>query len=178
MRCGLLSALIASGAAAACAGVISQAAPRQLSARERAELVRAHNELRERVGSRPLRWSDDLADDAAAWAERLSRKGCRLSHDRSSRAGENLFWASSSYLGPSASGPVRRELTPAYVVNAWGEESRDYSHARQRCARGRQCGHYVQIIWPATTQVGCGASTCAKGGEVWVCRYEPGVVRQ
>jgi hypothetical protein len=35
------------------------------------------------------------------------------------------------------------------------------------------CGHYTQIIWRNTTEVGCGMATCSNGSEIWVCNYNP-----
>ncbi|MDY7012856.1 MAG: CAP domain-containing protein [Cyanobacteriota bacterium] len=33
-------------------------------------------------------------------------------------------------------------------------------------------GHYTQIVWRKTTQVGCGISQ-AGGNDILVCRYSP-----
>jgi pathogenesis-related protein 1 len=56
------------------------------------------------------------------------------------------------------------------VVNAWAAESRNYDY-RSNCCRG-VCGHYTQIVWAGTQEVGCAV---ARGGrrEVWVCNYDP-----
>jgi len=173
MRGRLAMAFVACAAAALCAGAGPQASSLDLSAKARAEIVRAHNAWRSRVGVRPVRWSAELAAGAERWAVNLARRGCKLSHS-SDDAGENLFWA-----GPvTATGrePAVNPLTPAMVVASWGAESRFYSHARNSCAQGMKCGHYVQIVWSRTTEIGCGASICRDRGQVWVCRYRPAVV--
>lgn len=160
--------------AAVCAGAGPQASPPGLSKEERDAVVRAHNAWRARVGVRPVRWSAELAAGAGKWATRLARRGCQLSHDPSTEDGENLFWA----------GPLKADgrqaavspITPTEVVDAWGGEAADYSYARNACAAGRRCGHYLQIVWAPTREVGCGTVTCGDQGLLWVCRYRPGLV--
>jgi len=173
MRGRVLMPLVACAAVAVCAGAGPQAPSLDLSAGERAEIVRAHNEWRARVGVRPVRWSAELAAGAERWAVNLARRGCRLSHS-SEDAGENLFWASP--VKATGREPAVNPLTPTMVVDSWGAESQFYSYARNSCARGKKCGHYVQIVWSATTEIGCGASICRDRGQVWVCRYRPGVM--
>ena len=37
-------------------------------------------------------------------------------------------------------------------------------------------GHFTQIVWKSTTQIGCGRATCNINGQMgthWVCRYAP-----
>jgi len=169
-----MMALAACVAAAVCAGAGPQAQPLSFSAEERAETVRAHNAWRARVGVLPVRWSPELAGNATRWSIALARRGCKLSHDSSADDGENLFWAGP--LKATGEEPRVNPLTPKAVVDAWGAESEFYSHGRNRCARGKVCGHYVQIVWAATHEIGCGASTCGDRGQVWVCRYRPGVI--
>jgi pathogenesis-related protein 1 len=41
------------------------------------------------------------------------------------------------------------------------------------CASNRQCGHYTQMVWPSTEDLGCGMSVCPTLGQVWVCHYRP-----
>ena len=64
-------------------------------------------------------------------------------------------------------------VTATHVVNRWGAESADYSPEHGTCAWNRQCGHYTQIVWAATKEVGCGMSVCPTLGQVWVCNYRP-----
>ncbi len=123
-------------------------------------LTDAHNRVRREVGVAPLVWSDELARWAGAWASRLAAKGCQLTH-RPARAddyGENIFWSS----GPMAAGDV---------VATWAGERSGYDHATNAC--DGVCGHFTQIVWRASKRLGCGSASCAGGGEIWVCNYDP-----
>jgi hypothetical protein len=83
-----------------------------------------------------------------------------MQHSGARAVGENLAWASGA------------RLTVRQVVRMWGEERQDYDHATNRCRPGAQCGHYTQMVWRSSTEVGCAAATCG-GEEVWVCHYAP-----
>jgi len=121
------------------------------------EMLAAHNAVRTRVRIAPLEWSDRLAAHARDWAVTLSARR-QFAHRPNSAFGENLF----TITGASAS--------PAEVVQAWVSESRDYDYKSNGCHG--VCGHYTQIVWAGTRQVGCAV---ARGGgrEVWVCDYDP-----
>jgi pathogenesis-related protein 1 len=136
------------------------------------EMVRAHNAWRWRVGVPSLRWAGDLAARAQARAAHLAAHGCIIEHGRlPGNVGENLYRA-----GPLRADGREDELflvTPTHVVDLWGAESADYSSEHDSCAWDRQCGHYTQIVWPTTEEVGCGRSVCPSLGQVWVCNYRP-----
>jgi len=121
------------------------------------EMLSLHNAVRSRVGVAPLIWSDRLASIARDWAATLLARR-QFRHRPNATFGENLF----EINGSSAS--------PSQVVNAWAEEARDYDRTANKC-RG-VCGHYTQIVWSTTKEVGCAV---ARGGvrEVWVCNYNP-----
>lgn len=122
------------------------------------DMIAAHNTVRARVGTAPLRWSDRLAASAQEWADTLlARK--EFAHRPKSTYGENLF----EIMGATAS--------PEEVINAWAAESRNYDYRSNRC-RHDVCGHYTQIVWAETREVGCAV---ARDGarEVWVCEYNP-----
>jgi len=136
------------------------------------EIVDAHNAWRQRAGRATLHWAADLATRAQARAAYLAAHGCVIEHGPLPwDIGENLF-----YVGPWQSAGrenALRVVTATYIVDGWGKESADYSAVDDRCAWGRQCGHYTQMVWPTTTEVGCGTSVCPTLGQVWVCNYRP-----
>jgi pathogenesis-related protein 1 len=121
------------------------------------QLLTAHNALRATLKIPPLTWSDKLAARAQDWAATLLARG-ELAHRPKSPYGENIF----AITGASAS--------PEQVVESWAAESSDYDYKTNKCRK--VCGHYTQLIWAATRQVGCGVARNARR-EVWVCNYDP-----
>lgn len=121
------------------------------------EMLAAHNQWRSRVGVPPLRWSPQLTSYAQEWANYLASTG-QFNHRPQRQYGENLFWGSG------------RRWSPTEVVNNWGSEVRDYDYASNRCRN--VCGHYTQVVWARTTEVGCAVGRSGNQ-EVWVCNYNP-----
>jgi pathogenesis-related protein 1 len=121
------------------------------------ELLDAHNSARARVGTPPLVWSGALAGDAKRWADQLLATHIFAPQPRDPH-GENLFMI--------AGGSV----TPAEVVQTWLAERGDYDPDANRCAG--VCGHYMQVIWRMTREVGCGMAFDGYR-QVWVCEYDP-----
>jgi pathogenesis-related protein 1 len=35
------------------------------------------------------------------------------------------------------------------------------------------CGHYTQVVWKDSKEVGCAAYQCDDKSQVWVCQYKP-----
>jgi pathogenesis-related protein 1 len=120
-------------------------------------MLAAHNAVRATQSIRPLIWSDKLAAHAQNWADTLLARG-EFIHRPNSPYGENLF----EIEGARAS--------PEEVVGAWSSESRDYDYAANRCRK--VCGHYTQIVWASTKEVGCAVARNARR-EIWVCNYDP-----
>lgn len=117
----------------------------------------AHDEARASVGAAPLQWSAELGAYAQQWANQLAANNCQLAHRQGSAYGENLYWTSSG-------------ATAAQVVAAWTSESASYDAATHTCSG--VCGHYTQVVWSATTKLGCGMASCG-AQQVWVCNYDP-----
>jgi|SRR5262245_24529826 len=126
--------------------------------------VEAHDRVRAAVPGAalpPLRWSPELAGDAAGVAAR-----CRFEHGRRAH-GESL--------NASLAAPV-----PEAVVRGWAAEAENFDPAGNRCAGGAVCTHYTQIVWRATRELGCASARCESGspfgGGAWyltACSYEP-----
>jgi pathogenesis-related protein 1 len=120
-------------------------------------LLQFQNEVRARIGIPPLTWSYTLARHAQDWANTLlARK--QFEHSPKSGYGENLF----EIVGAGAS--------TARVVDSWASEAKDYDYASNKCRK--VCGHYTQIVWASTKEVGCAVARDARR-EVWVCNYDP-----
>lgn len=142
-----------------------------LTAAEQAEAVAAHNTLRTEVGVPNLQWSDKLGDSAQAWVDTLKKdKACKMVHS-SAGVGENLYWASP--LTYSSGRTEVQAVNPTKVTASWGSEKKDYTYASNSCASGKVCGHYTQVVWKNTTEVGCGKVICDDKSQVWACQYTP-----
>ncbi|MDV3242266.1 CAP domain-containing protein [Methylocaldum sp. RMAD-M] len=138
--------------------------------------ITAHNQVRSADGVPPLVWSDELATIATDYAATLEQQGCprELPHSPASdqgELGENLYWAGPVMWSDGRTEP--QQLTPAQVVNSWAAEKANYNYETNSCAPGRMCGHYTQLVWAATTEVGCGYAVCTNNAQVWVCNYRP-----
>jgi uncharacterized protein YkwD len=121
------------------------------------EILAAHNAVRATVGVPALAWSESLAKVAQEWADKLIAER-RFDHRPKSKFGENMYQVEGARAAPQK------------VVERWASEASDFDYKSNRC-KG-VCGHYTQIVWRATKEVGCAVSR--RGGrEVWVCEYSP-----
>ena len=114
----------------------------------------------------PLRWSDRLAGQAGHWARQLAHEG-RFAHaDRASRngSGENLWMGTAG------------RYSPQEMVGRFVEERQYYSAGTfpdvSTTGRWQDVGHYTQIVWRETREVGC-AIASGGGRDVLVSRYWP-----
>lgn len=134
-------------------------------------MLAAHNEVRLSHNLNPLTWSNKLAVSAQGWSDKLKTESCEMRHDLDSPYGENIYWE--SLIGGGVDVMVSTDKDP---VVWWANEEKFYNYDKNTCRRGEQCGHYTQIVWAETTEVGCGVSSCIEGDErrdLWVCRYNP-----
>lgn len=130
-------------------------------------LLATHNAERAALGVPPLRWSPALAADAGRWAAHLATLA-ELEHDDSlDIEGENLWRGS------------KGAYTPEDMVELWIDEKAAFQNGVfpdvSRSGQWEDVGHYTQVVWRATGQVGCAVVTVASGeDEVLVCRYMEG----
>ncbi len=122
------------------------------------QFVDAHNAVRAKHCAPPLTWSKKLAEVAQTWANTLRDKGCVFGHSPGGKYGENL-----------AAGTVGA-LDPSSTVGMWYDEIKLYKFPNGGFSM--QTGHFTQVVWRSTTQVGCGHVEC-KGNDIYVCNYDP-----
>lgn len=118
-----------------------------------------HNKERAEVGSKPIKWSDEVAEYAQEWADELAKKGA-FKHRRNGKYGENIYKAWGG------------NLTPSDATKAWASEKPLWSGGVFTKA-DMPAGHYTQMIWNNTNHVGCGKAVGADGSVVIVCNYDP-----
>ncbi len=118
----------------------------------------------------PMCWNASVAATAQRYADQ-----CRYQHSGGSGLGENIYAHSADISDHAVLDAVAR----------WSAEAADFSVRSNTCS-GPKCGHYTQIVWRDTDQVGCGVSVCDRNSPfgssfpVWtlvVCNYRaPGNV--
>lgn len=130
-----------------------------------AAILAAHNAERASVGAPPLKWNPLLALHATEYAQQLARSG-QLTHapregrgiERENLSEGNLWWTTNELVGSWLS--EKRFFHPGIFPDVCNG---DWS----------KCAHYSQMIWPTTTDIGCGEASGS--GRKWlVCRYSPG----
>jgi len=140
-------------------------------------MLSAHNKTRSEVGAPELSWSDELAGHAREWANYLAQEERCVVRHRPEQGryfhgyGENLYWASAVVWSDGKREP--QDITPSHVVQNWAAERINYSYETNSCRDGKSCGHYTQIVWQQTEQVGCARAICPDKSQIWVCRYHP-----
>lgn len=135
------------------------------------QILDAHNAYRTDVGVPALSWSDELAEYAQNWSNELVvNRGCKMQHrpyDENDpwkqKYGENIYMAGGTGWTP----------TVLDAIADWATEKKDFDFDKKDCKDGGGCGHYTQMIWRNTTQVGCGTATCPNGNVIVVCNYNP-----
>ncbi|VDP79259.1 unnamed protein product [Echinostoma caproni] len=155
----------------------------QLSSNWKEEILQLHNEYRQQIrscsatGQPPaksmalLRWNENLAMKAQRLADQ-----CRVGHDSAEeRQTDPWQWVGQNWAGVQ---DVKTSVPSLKAVKMWFEEYVNYDFGSGQCRSG-MCGHYTQLIWAKTTDVGCGVRDCGSGatfpyGLSIVCNYGPG----
>jgi len=131
------------------------------------EILNAHNRYRQEIKTKKplpnLKWSDEVARSAQKWADKLAANNS-FEHSDGSPYGENLWQGTAN------------SYSQTQMVDGWGDEKKDFVFGVfpnvSKTGNWADVGHYTQIIWRDTTEVGCGLAT-GGGNDVLVCQYNP-----
>lgn len=140
----------------------------RISAKDAQELLEHHNKVRKEVGTKPLIWSSKLSAYAQEWANYLAEESnCKMIHRNSPGQnnklyGENIFWGSSA-----------KYFTTLDASQEWYNEIKLYTYNQVTEKNWEPTGHYTQMIWKDTKEVGVGVSICPNGAIIIVANYYP-----
>jgi Cysteine-rich secretory protein family len=133
------------------------------------------NQARAAVGEAPFVWDPIAAQVALAYASQ-----CNYAHN-ANRNSDYTTLGGKGGVGENIAAGAPTE-TVAAAVNSWLAEASSYDHTTNTCSSTSPgCGHYTQIVWKATTGVGCAHVSCTAnspftGFATWdfsVCDYSP-----
>ncbi|MBW2942020.1 hypothetical protein KXJ70_14590 [Zhongshania sp. CAU 1632] len=134
-----------------------------------------HNAKRAAHNAPAMVWDTQLAAEAQAWTDSAGDRINPVIHDTNrGLVGENLFFRTGSSTSID-------QLT-AQAVAAWYAELERYDFANPESNVANDIGHFSQVVWDTSTQLGCGASVFSQShlsdssGMIFlVCRYrQPG----
>ncbi|XP_073974479.1 uncharacterized protein isoform X2 [Rhodnius prolixus] len=126
------------------------------------QCLEAHNSKRALHKAPPLRLSKKLCKYSEEWARHLANRG-EMIHRSESEYGENLFlvWSSSGNVKVDGSEPVEN----------WYAEIKD--HVFNKEPTTLKTGHFTQVIWMESEELGVGIATSKTGQVFVVCNYNP-----
>ncbi|KAG1462416.1 hypothetical protein G6F56_005521 [Rhizopus delemar] len=115
-------------------------------------ILKKHNTVRAKHHAPALKWNKKLASYAQKWSN-----GCVFEHSQG-QYGENLG------LGYANWGQL--------ITSGWYDEYKDYDYNNP--GFGMDTGHFTQVVWKGTTEIGCGVKVCdnlGKGYKLYTCSY-------
>ena len=134
-----------------------------------------HNQVRAAVDTPTplpfLTWNDSLAATAQAWVAQCidnDQPTGLIDHNPGRSDGHPYYVGENIY---ASSGQAR----PQDAVNAWASEGANYTYSTNSCSGGT-CGHYTQVVWRDTLELGCAVGNCSglQFPNSIVCDYGPG----
>jgi hypothetical protein len=160
---------------------------RSLTIAEKQTIVNLHNKYRNQlatgttsVGSSlpyasnmlKMYWNDQIAAKAQSWAN-----NCKFQHSTQTyrtlsayTVGENLYESMSSLN--------YQTIDWTRAINSWWNEIKDYEGnvAKFQSTSGPMVGHFTQVAWANSYQIGCGFAQFYDGEwytNYYVCEYGP-----
>ncbi|KAI8980249.1 CAP domain-containing protein [Pilobolus umbonatus] len=122
-----------------------------LSASAITSILKVHNDHRAKHHSPALVWNTTMATYAQKWVNK-----CKFAHSNGPY-GENLAMGYPNW--PSA-------------VNGWYNEVSKYNFDKP--GYKDTTGHFTQVVWKGTREIGCGVKTCTNYGnaKIYMCNYK------
>ena len=128
----------------------------------RNEALSVHNDYRSNHNAPPLKLNSKLNDIAQKYAEQLAKKDTMV-HSKNKMdgqdLGENLFMCG-GYM-----------ITGKDMTKAWYDEIYDYDFKKPDFKSGT--GHFTQVVWVGSKEVGFGAAKSKSGNYYGVANYFP-----
>ncbi len=129
------------------------------------ELLDFHNKVRKEVGVDAVKWNPKVAQSAQQWADYLAETG-KFEH----RPADNSVYGSNLAAGTGS-------FTVLSLAGLWYGEKANYKLHAPIGNDLKLVGHYTQMIWKNTTEIGVGKATYKtgerKGQSVIVAEYNP-----
>ncbi|KII65703.1 Golgi-associated plant pathogenesis-related protein 1 [Thelohanellus kitauei] len=122
------------------------------------DIIIFHNQERQLHSVEGLTLCQKLCDDAQKHAEKLAAYDSMF-HDSNLKVGENLYYVKGA--------PVN----PKLVVNCWYKEIKNYDYKNP--VFSPNAGHFTQLVWRNSTQLGYGQAQSNSNTHYVVCRYAP-----
>ncbi|KAI8094750.1 PR-1 protein [Thamnidium elegans] len=117
------------------------------------QALNSHNNYRARHHVGGLTWNQNLANHALQVSQ-----SCVWGHSIVS-TGQNI-----AYGYPSMEA----------AIDKWYDEVANYDYNTGASSNGGATGHFTQVVWKGTTEIGCGATNCDNlPGVYYVCNYGP-----
>ena len=133
-------------------------------------ILTVHNQERALVGVPPLTWSDKLAAGAQTWANQVETTG-EFAHSYCCGAFKDYGEALVGIYNTTSAGIVEGQARMIEEKNDPGYHGGPF----QSIGPNGAPGHYTQMVWRTTTEVGCATASSSDALEfaVLVCQYTP-----
>ncbi|XP_069985297.1 uncharacterized protein [Penaeus vannamei] len=126
---------------------------------------KAVNEYRKKHGVNKLKLNKEMNKYAKEWAKKLA-KDEKMSHRPDNKYGENVFCLSSNSKTFKVKGDE--------VVDKWYSEIKDHKFGEEPTGTILKSGHFSQLVWKDTKQMGVGKARSAAGTKVFVvANFDP-----
>ncbi|XP_026484738.1 peptidase inhibitor 16-like isoform X1 [Vanessa tameamea] len=126
------------------------------------EALEIHNEYRREHGVPPLVLNKDICKISQKWAEELA-KNDKMAYSVNQTYGESVYcgWSPDS----------NTKIKAKDCVDRWYNEINDFSFGKEPDVLN--CGHFTQIVWRSTKELGIGNAKSKSGKLYVVANYYP-----